>query len=268
VVPEVADSYFATAINGIEDVAQSKRYHVIIYITHEDQFREQSILNEFKSGRADGVLLSVSPGNARQAHIEDLVRSNIPLVFFDRVSEHVTAPKVITNDFESGYKATEHLILKGCQNLFFLGLAEDLSITRQRQQGFIQALADHHKQCSEENVVHFSNKINDSLRIKNILETHVRPIGIVASTEKLTTLVYSACHELNRNIPNDVKVVGFSCMSTASLLNPSLTTISQPAFEMGKVAAALLFARLENAHDVTSEPILLPSQLVERQSTQ
>ena len=90
----------------------------------------------------------------------------------------------------------------------------------------------------------------------------------MASVEKLTTPVYEVCEDLNLKIPGDIKVVCFSNLDTASILNPSLTTITQPAFEMGKMAAEVLFKTLQkrNIH-LTKESVVIPSSLVVRKST-
>lgn len=270
VVPEVADSYFSTAINGIEAVAQDKGYHVIIYITHEDQAKEQSILQQFKSGRVDGVLMSASSGKSNTAHVRELFSSKVPLVFFDRVCDDIAAPQVLTNDFESGYRATELLIKKGCRAIAFLQMSENLYIIQERLNGYREALNDNGIKIVADYIVACANQDtqNHSL-IKKLLSREHRPQGIVASTEKLTMLSYTVSNELGLKIPSDIKVIGFSSMIIASLLNPPLTTITQPAFEMGKAAATILF-RLLNAKKTTThaEKVILPSTLYERGSTQ
>ena len=268
-VPEVADSYFATAINGIEAVAQVNGYHVIIYITHEDQAKEQSILQQFKSGRVDGVLMSASTGKKTTTHVLELVSSKVPLVFFDRACEDVAAAKVLTDDYNSGYRATELLIKKGCRMIAFLQMSENLQIIQDRLNGYKQALQDNAIQMMKQYVVPCSSHDtrNYSL-IKKILTSDRPPDGIVGSTEKLTTLSYSVCNEIGLKIPDDIKVVGFSSMPIAPLLNPPLTTITQPAFDMGKTAATILFKMLKGKKkDTLIERVVLPSILYERDST-
>src|SRR5258706_5744658 len=123
VLPEVADSFFSLAINGIESVAQEKGYHVLIYLTHESFAREKAILNEFKSGRVDGILMSVSGETCDSDHIKEVTAAGIPVVFFDRICEDVATVKIITDDFESGYNAATHLIEKGCKKIAFLSIS-------------------------------------------------------------------------------------------------------------------------------------------------
>ena len=116
-IPEVADSFFSQAINGIESVAKGKGYHVLICLTHENFENERSILKEFQSGRVDGVLMSVSSETASGGHIQELIAKEVPVVFFDRALGEVAAARIVTDDFQSGYKATTHLIAQGCRHM-------------------------------------------------------------------------------------------------------------------------------------------------------
>lgn len=268
VLPEVADSFFSTAINGIESIAQDKGYHVIVYLTHEDLEREQSIIKSFRSGRVDGVLMSVA-GGENSRHLQDLCDAGVPLVFFDRVSEDIPTAKVLTNDFESGYQAAEHLIKRGCKRLAFLSMAGNLAITNQRLLGFKEAHVAHKLRMKSNQVVYCTQQESRTYeQIKKLLQRADRPDGIVGSVEKVTTQVYSVCHALKLKIPRDVKVIGFSNLPIAALLNPPLSTITQPAFDMGKAAATILFKALERKKiDLAREVVVIPSVLYEREST-
>jgi LacI family transcriptional regulator len=268
VVPEVADSYFSKAINGIEEIAQAKGYHVIIYITHEDPVKEAAIIREFRSGRVDGVLMSVSRCTAPATHLHELSPAQMPLVFFDRVCEDIEAPKVLTDDFESGYKATDFLVRKGCRSVAFIGLSENLDIIHQRLNGYKKALTSNGLTINDEHILFYIDQEPfDSTALVNLLSATSRPAGIVAATEMLAIKTYEACNKLKLRIPKDVKIIGFSNMSIASLLNPPLATITQPAFETGKTAAEILFRKLEaKTPDGEMERIIIPSVLDERES--
>jgi len=268
VLPEVADSFFSQAINGIESVAQEKGYHVIVYLTHEKQHKEQSILNDFRSGRVDGVLMSLSCETTSNDHIFRLQDKNIPLVFFDRVPDGITAAKIVTDDFESAYKATAQLIAKGCQRIAFLSLSDKLSIINHRLEGFKKALNDNGTPFDERMLVNCSSDEQQSDHaLTALLSQTDRPDGVVASAEKTATELYSICNQMGLHIPADIKVIAFSSLPIAALLHPPLATIVQPAFEMGKVAATLLFKALEKPHfNLAKEYVVVPSVLVERLS--
>lgn len=269
VIPEVADSFFSFALNGIESVAKEKGYHVLICLTHESFEYEKKILQEFQGGRVDGVLMSISGETCHSNHVNDLIASGIPLIFFDRVCEEVDTAKITTDDFESGYKAAEHLIHQGCDRLAFLSISKSLSINHKRLEGYFKSLKDHNLKADKKNVVLCGNNAKQNYPIiKSLLLQKNKPNGVVASVEKLTTPLYKACVALKLKIPDDVKIVCFSNLETASILNPSLTTITQPAFEMGKAAATLLFKVLaKSSFNLKKESIVIPSRLVIRRST-
>ena len=268
VIPEVADSFFAQAINGIESVAQEKGYHVLIYLTHESFEREKKILKDFESGRVDGVLLSISKETTQSDHIDALMNKGIPLVFFDRVLEEVATTKITTNDYESAYKATTHLIKNGCKKILFLSFSHSLSISEKRLNGYKKALLEHQLKFTDNNILFFNNDAKkDYLRLKKKLQSSRRPDAIVASVEKLALPVYQVCGDLQLSIPEDVQLICFSNVDTAAFLHPPLTTITQPAFEMGKTAASTLVKVLaRKKFELPDEEIIIPAVLVLRKS--
>jgi LacI family transcriptional regulator len=269
VIPEVANNFFALAIKGIETVAREKGYHVLIYLTNEEVAEEVAIASSLQSGRVDGVILSLCGSTQDTRHLAELQQRNIPLVFFDRVSDGIAAPKVMTNDHESGFVATEHLIKAGCRRVAHLTISMSLSISHKRQQGYEDGLRRYDQPWDAEMVIHCGEDEADNYRmIRELLRSEKRPDGVFASVEKLAVQVYHVCRELGLRIPEDVKVISFSNLVTASLLNPSLTTIAQPAYDMGKEAATILFRRLEKKYIVVPEDrVMLPARLEVRDST-
>ena len=269
VIPEIADSFFAEIINGVESVAQSKGYHVLIYLTHESVEKEKVILTDFQSGRVDGVLLSVSAETVNTDHISNLKSYRIPIVVFDRVCDEIKTAKVSTDDYNAGYTATQHLIDNGCKKIAFLSVSSNLSIINKRKKGYLQSLTDNNLSVEESYIVDCS--LNDEYNntvILSLMQSRQRPDGIIASVEKLTANIYLACQHLQLRIPEDAAVISFSNLKTASILNPSLTTITQPAFDMGKAAASLLFKSLEKKNfQLETENLSFPSTLSVRNST-
>ena len=269
VLPEVADSFFSLAINGIESVAHDKGYHVLIYLTHESFEREEAILKEFQSGRVDGILISVSGETSSSHHIKEVIAAGMPLVFFDRVCEDVETAKVITDDFESSYNATSHLLKAGCKNIVFLSTSSILSINSKRMEGYKQAMADHGITNSADNIIPCNNNDEGNYRIiHNLLKGGDRPDALIASVEKLTTPIYLACADLGLSIPGKIKVISFTNLAASLILTPTLSTVTQPAFEMGKAAATILFKSLEKSnYNLKKEITIIPSVLNVRNST-
>jgi LacI family transcriptional regulator len=269
VLPEIADSFFSLAINGIESVAREKGYHVLIYLTHESFVREDAILKEFQSGRVDGILMSVSDETSSSDHIKEVMSSGMPVVFFDRICEDVETAKIITDDFESSYKATLHLIEMGCKKIAYLSTSSSLSINSKRIEGYKKALDENKIKNSDADIILcYGDREAKYKTILNLLKKKNRPDGFIASVEKLTTPIYLACRDLKLSIPQKIKVITFTNLQAALILNPTLTTVTQPAFEMGKTAAIVLFKSLEKRnYNLKKEVTVIPSVLNIRDST-
>ncbi len=269
VLPAVADSFFSQAINGIESIAQLKGYHVLIYLTHENLQKEKEILKDFQNGRVDGVLMSISSESDNHEHIINLHAHGTPIVFFDRCCEEIDTAQVSTNDFESGYNAAQHLITAGCKRIGLLSISDSLCISNKRMAGYKQALSDHAiQQISTDIVLCGTDDAKNIILTKELLAQKSRPDGIICTVEKLATTCYLACKELGLMIPNDIKMVCFSNLPAVSILNPSLTTITQPAFEMGAIAATILFKALAKpTMKLKNESLVIPSWLVVRDSS-
>lgn len=270
ILPEVANNFFSLAIDGIEEIARANDYHVLVYLTHESHSREAAIVQHLASGRADGILVSVASESPGFAHFDLLAERGIPTVFFDRVREEDTITKVTTDDRASGYKATRHLIEAGCRRIAYLLVSDTLSIGLRRQQGYEEALHDAGLAHDPELVLPGqASKEENIILIRELLQKHPDIDGIFASVESLAMCSYEVCQELGRRIPEDVKVISFSNMAVASLLAPALTTITQPAYEMGREAARILFRAIsKNKPVLPSQSMELQSQLVVRRSTQ
>jgi LacI family transcriptional regulator len=268
IIPEIANNYFTLAINGIESAADEKGYHVIIYLSHEEYEREVSFTRHLQSGRADGVLISVSSTTTDYTHLHELQNKGLPIVFFDRVCEDFNTVKVTTDDYQSGYLATKHLIEQGCQRIAHLAISTSLSIGSSRAKGYLQALEDHGVMDGESFLIECINDtVLDTEQIKDLL-VHIKPDGIFAAVERYAITCYELCEELGLDIPKDVKIISFSNLQTASLLNPSLSTITQPAFDIGREAAIMLLKKLEKKNfQLPDESIIIQSKLIPRKST-
>jgi LacI family transcriptional regulator, galactose operon repressor len=268
IIPEIANNYFALAINGIEFVAREKGYHVLIYLTHEDFANEIAFTRHLNSGRVDGVLISVAHNDKDFLHLHDLRKKGLPIIFFDRVCEDFDTVKVTTDDFESGYMATRHLIDQGCKRIAHLGISRELSIGNKRLAGYLKAMEDHRIAIDESLIVQCTNEHSLDYELIKKLCIERQPDGIFASVEKYAITTYEVCRELKLNIPKDVMVIGFSNLETAEFLNPSLSTITQPAYEMGREAATMLFKALDKkTFELKDENIVLQSKLMQRDST-
>lgn len=268
IIPEIANNYFTLAINGIESVAQEKGYHVLIYLTHEDFKKELAFTKELYNGRVDGVLISVSASTMEYTHLYELQKKGLPIVFFDRVSEEFDTVKVTTDDQESSYLATKHLIEQGCKKISHLAFPNSLSIGNKRRLGYLQALADHQLPADESLIVECTNDDEKDIALITALFEQHQPDGIFAAVERYAMASYAVCRNMDLKIPQQVKVISFSNLPIAAFLCPSLTTITQPAFDIGKEAASRLLNSLDKKHSpLTNENITFRSVLIQREST-
>ena len=270
IIPEVANNFFALAIDGIQSVASQKGYHVLTYLTHEDVNNEVSTVKHLQGGRVDGVLVSLCSDTDSSKHLNALHETGVPLVFFDRVPESMECPTVTTDDYESGFRATEHLILAGCKKIAYLCVAGGyLSTTSNRMKGYQAALKKYHLREDPKMIIECSNDDAANIElIKKLLKTKGRPDGILSSVEKLAIATYYACNEIPIKIPQQLKIISFSCLRTASLLSPSLSTITAPAFEIGIESASILFRMIEKKTFLNRiDKIVLKSTLIQRNSS-
>jgi LacI family transcriptional regulator len=266
VIPEIANNFFALALDGIQVVAQKKGYHVLTYLTHESYENEISTIKHLTGGRVDGVVMSLCSETFDHQHLIRLKETGMPIVFFDRVAEITECPTVTTDDYESGYKATEHLIQQGCKIICYLSFSKHTSINHKRKQGYLDALVNNKMKNS---IIECTNEPEtDNLILKKLLKKKNRPDGVFASVEKLAIATYHVCNEMKIKIPEDLKIISFSNLRTASLLRPSLSTITQPALEIGKEACELLFVKMgKKSFFNLKEHLVLKSSLIAREST-
>jgi LacI family transcriptional regulator len=269
VVPEIANNFFALAINGIQSAAREKGYHVLIYVTSESDKIESETLKHLQNGRIDGLLISVSNKTVDDENLRSIQEQGIPVVFFDRVRDDFKTAKVTTDDFESGFKAAEHLIQQGCKRIAYLQISKKLSIGMNRMKGYQEALKQYKLPENKKLIVDcVDDRQRNHALIEALLKSKDKPDGIFASVEHLAITAYQVCKDLKLNIPKDVKIISFSNLESASLLHPSLTTITQPAFEIGKQAATLLLKALtKKDFKLTDSKLVLPSKLIQRDST-
>jgi LacI family transcriptional regulator len=266
IVPELANNFFSQAIHGIERVAREKGYHTLIYVTDDEYQKEVTFIDKLYNGRVDGIIMSASGEANDHKYLNRLDNKHIPLVFFDRVYDDIDVPKVTTDDYNSSFAATRHLIEMGCKEIAFLVINKSLSIGNVRMQGYQDALKNAGIEYNTHLVIDCSNDYDQNFEVLSKVLKEQHPDGLLASVERLAISSYYVCHHLGIRIPEDIKIVSFSSLEIASLLNPALSTITQPAYDLGTNAAQLLFKALESSAPI-NDHIVLSSQLIPRTSS-
>ncbi|MCF8214565.1 MAG: LacI family transcriptional regulator [Chitinophagaceae bacterium] len=269
IIPDIVNNFFALAVDGIESVTMSKHYDTFIYLTHENLEREKAVLEHLESGLISGLIISVCTGREGYAHFQEFYETTkLPIVFFDRVPDLLQFPKVISNNYESSFDATARLIKAGSKRPVLITTTEPMFTSMERRRGYQDALEKHGIVFTDEMIIHCTDDMALNYTIlRKIFSQKKRPDGIFASIEKYAITSYEVCKDLKLSIPKDVKVIGMTNLRTAALLNPSLSTLSQPAFDMGKEAAGLLIKMIEKkSYAAANDIIVLPNELTIRDS--
>lgn len=272
VVCEIANNFFSQVINGIESVAYKKGYYVIISQSHESFEREVANTQYLASRSVDGLLISLSTETTDLTHLNKLHDKGLPIVFFDRITDEMPTHKVIANNFNGAYQATEHLIQNGFKRIAHLTISPHLSITKERLAGYKAALADHHNPYDETLVKYckYGGLVDGEVveAVDSLLALANRPDAIVAASDKLSTGCLAALAKRKVRVPEVMAIVGFTNSLLTDIFHPALTSVRQPAFEMGVVAMEMLIELIESKHPITQfETKVLNTELTVRSSS-
>ncbi len=272
IVCEIANSYFSQSINGIESIAYNNGYNVIIAQSRESFDREVLNLQYLTSRSIDGLIISISTETTDFSYLKELHQKGMPIVFFDRIVSEIDTHKVIADNFKGAYEATTHLIKSGYKQIATVSNPALLSITKERLAGYKAALQDHGiafndnlvKYCQHGGMI-FS-EVEDV--VNELFNLQQKPDAIFALADKLTTNCLRILKSRGIKVPGDIGLLGFSNTDLTELLDPPLTVIRQPAFEMGEIATNLLLQLIESKRPVTEfETKVLSTDLLIRNST-
>ncbi|MFC5284082.1 LacI family DNA-binding transcriptional regulator [Pedobacter alpinus] len=250
VVPEVASSYFSEVINGIESSAYRKGYHVIVTQTHESTRREMINIQQLVYQSIDGILVSLSSETVDISHFKALKEKGTPLVFFDRVPKDMDVTKIAVNNFQGAFEATEYLIRSGHKKIAHLTSCANLMITDERLNGYKAALSKYYVQfnanyfyCCES---HGNVNFEVEKAVIHFMSLRERPEAILTVGDKVSVSCIKALNKFGFKIPHDISLVAFANITEADMFKTPLTTVSQPAFEIGKLAADKLIKQIED----------------------
>jgi len=255
VVSEIANNFFSQAINGIESIAYNRGYHVIISQCHESYEREKVNVQHLASRGVDGLLVSLSSESNDTKHFTDLYEKGLPLVFFDRIAQEIDTFKVIANNYQGAFNATEHLIQSGRRRIAHVTGSPYLSITIERLEGYKAALQKHGIAFDEKLVSHSTHggmilsEIEEA--VSHFFAAKQKPDAIFTSGDRLTTTCLGILNKMHLHINKDIGFVGFTNSNIIDLLTPPPTVIRQPAFDMGQCAIELLIQMIESKRPLT-----------------
>jgi LacI family transcriptional regulator, galactose operon repressor len=268
IVPEIMHDFFASAISGIEEVAYHSGYTIIVCQSNESYDREVLNTNSLVQQRVAGLIVSISQNTMNSKHFRSVLERGIPLVFFDRSCKDIRADKVVIDDFKGALGAVKFLIGKGYKKIAHIAGPETLEICKQRLNGYLAALKEAHISVDHE-LIYYGN-LNESHgyeAMECMLKKNIVPDAIFAANDPVAVGAYQKIKEVGLKIPDDIGIVGFSNNKITGLLDPALTTVNQPSFDMGKKAAEILIDIIKNEKGEDKyQTIVLPTELVVRDS--
>ncbi|ANH80713.1 LacI family transcriptional regulator [Niabella ginsenosidivorans] len=270
IAPRIDIYFHSHVISGIEEVAYKTGYNVTIFQSHDSLEREIKITQILQSKMVDGVIACIGLETTDCSHFAKFDELNVPLVFYDRVSKHFDVSKVVIDDFEAAFKATKHLIQLGRRNIFHIAGPQSADIFKARQEGYKAALIKYNIAVNHKMIRHTAELSYEEGAgcAKKILASGMIPDGIFCSNDYTAIDAIQVFKKAGYQIPNDIAVVGFSNYPISKILDPTLTTIDDRAFEMGQAAGKLIIRQIEDPdHTIATETIVIKTNLVVRDST-
>ena len=269
IVPEIKHDFFASAISGIEEVSYQSGYTIIVCQSNESFEREVVNTNSLIQQRVAGVIASISQNTKNSEHFQRVIDRGIPLVFFDRACKDIATSKVIIDDAKSAFDAVAHLINKGYKKIAHFAGPEVLEICRKRLKGYSDALKKGHLDLVDEFIQYGGLDEKDGYNsMNNLLKLNIMPDAIFAVNDPVAIGAYQRIKEAGLKIPSDIGIVGFSNNKITTLVDPPITTVNQPSFEMGKKAAEMLIELIESdKKSVKPKTVILDATLIVRGST-
>jgi LacI family transcriptional regulator, repressor for deo operon, udp, cdd, tsx, nupC, and nupG len=270
VVPRINQNYFANIIAGIEDATFKQGYNLIICQSNESYEKEVQSINTLINQHVDCIVISVSIESNNHKHLQNVLDQNIQLIQFDRVADELETLKVINDNEQASFEAVDHMIEQGYKRIALLEGPQNVDIFRQRKKGYLQALAKHNLPVIEELIVENTwTKELGAKGTRQLLSLPEPPDAIFASVSDFSALgVLEVATAMNIKVPSQLGICGYSNEDFTEITSPSITTIDQFSFYMGKTIANLYFQELENDDTaVVPKVISIKPKLIIRSST-
>jgi LacI family transcriptional regulator len=270
IVPRINVTFHSKVVSGIEEIANKSGYNLIICQSNDDFKREVANTTTLLSNMIEGVIACLAKNTKEYNHFIRFRDHQIPLVFYDRVCYDIEASKVIIDDFESAFKATEHLVSIGCKRIAHIAGNQSTNIYISRLEGYKAALKKNGLTISPE-LICFAEDLTyeDGLECaEKFASLSNLPDGIFCANDYTAISAIQFFKKMKINIPKDIAIVGFSNYPSSKIIEPSLTTIDDHSLEMGRTAARLLIRQInEKNMNISSETVVLKTDLIIREST-
>lgn len=266
-IADVSNPFFADFVRGVEDTAHQRgeRYNLLLCNTEENVERERRAIDLVLERRIDGIVMAPAGGN--QATLADLSESGLPLVFGDRKLKGVPADTVVSNNAEAAGRLAEHVLSLGHRRIGILKADLASSAIDDRVAGFVEALAASGVTVDPDLIVTSASNIPAAVEASAALIDAARRPDVVFCTNNFMTLgLAQAVLDRGLACPEDMAIVGFDDFPWAAAFRPRLTVVAQPAYEIGREAATLLFDRISGRRTGPTVQMVLDATLVVRDS--
>ena len=270
IIPSILNHFFAKALFAIETEATKQGYNIITCVSNEVLEKEKNSLQLLSNGSVDGFIMSLSEETQvknQTSHLEVLLKQNIPVVLFDRVTDQVECDKVIIDDFGAVYEATKHLLKEGRQHIVLISDIEELSVGKLRINGYLKALSEDSKYKEEPVIISITKTDDLEEIIDNLFASNKKVDGILSIDNTSGVVALHKALKKGYDVPMGLSIIGFSDDNVLPFTDPKLSTISQQTSEIGQTAVKLLVDRLNKK--LSAEPIIktIKTQLVLRGTT-
>ena len=265
IISDIANPFFTAVVRGVEDVAQARGYMLIVGNSDEDPGKEEAYLRLLAARRVDGLILA--PSGEPHPYLDRLVREGFPLVFLDRDVAELPVPAVLLDSIVAAEAEVRHLIELGHRRIGMIAGRPRISSTNDRVAGYRNALSAAGIAFDPSLLVTGGSRTEGgAAAAEALIEVSPRPSALFIGNNLMTIGAVGAVMGRGLAIPDDIAIVGFDDFSWADVFRPRLTTVAQPTYELGKIAADLLVRRIELG-DVDPPPrVVLPGELIVRES--
>jgi LacI family transcriptional regulator len=270
IVPKLNSHFMSSVIAGVESVANNHDYNLIISQSSESVEKEIASAKTMFNNRVDGLLVSLAYNTEDLSHFTIFKKKNIPVIFFDRVIEDEHYTNIIIENKKAAYEATSHLIEQGCKKIVHITASSKQNVYKDRLDGYKQALAEYEIKFEQKNIIFGNLSLQAGEEAaESILKMKPLPDGVFVANDNCAVGCMITLKNAGVRIPDDVAFVGFNNDPLCKVIEPNLTTINYPGYEMGEVAAHNLIHHLNGTFTIQStNTIILRSEFIVRGSSQ
>ncbi|MEJ7644090.1 MAG: LacI family DNA-binding transcriptional regulator [Chryseolinea sp.] len=269
IVPTADRSFFSSVVRGIEEIANTARYNVMICQTYDNYEKEVATVQALLNARVDGIIASFAKETQDFSHFSKVKDRGIPLIFFDRSNDELEVSHVVIDDFLGAFKATEHLIQQGCLRIAHFTSIRKISIYKDRLRGYREALLANGLIYDESLVVESDLQLEDGRHsMHQLLKMRDMPDGIFSASAFGAVGALQVSKENEIKVPEQIAIVGFSNEIFTSFTDPTLSTIEQHSKRIGNAAAQIFLEEISDDNTkFIPQKIVLKPELIVRQSS-